>query len=824
MKLLFVSWDGPQVTYLEGLFLPIFRALQRRGVRVHVLQFTWASHGDIARTQAAYVDAGVGYRAVRVWRHPKALGAVGTAAWGARRISRLVRSEGIDLVMPRSILPAFATMLASGARRAALVFDADGLPIDERVEFAGEPASTWRHKVMREVEVEAVRDAAVVLTRTSCAADILRARAGAGTASDKFQVVGNGRDPAQFHPFDVAARQRVRASLRISADAPLLVYAGSLGAQYCPAEILALFAAVLRLRADAHLLVLTRQGDLLQEYLRRQNLPKDSVTVRALPPDQVPVHLAAADLGLGLRMHGFSMRAVAPIKLGEYLLCGVPVVVSSVVANSELVDARTGIRLSIVDDSALESTARWFVHEVLPDRESFRTRCVALGRSAFSLDASVEGYLHAFATAVAVRGKGGVRPGSLQQTAKGRADAVEKRGPGVLYLSYDGMLEPLGQSQVLAYLEHLAGQRPIHLVSFEKAEDWADVGARDALRARMDAAGIRWHPRRYHKRPSALATGFDISAGTLLALWLVTRHRLRIVHARSYVAGVMALVVTRVTKAKFLFDMRGFWADERLDGGLWPANGRMYRVAKWFERRFLLSADHVVSLTHAAVREMRAFPYLRERLPPISVIPTCADLDRFRPMANADESGFVLGYVGSAGTWYLFDATVACFVELRKQRPDARMLIINRNEHAYIRERLAVGGVEEEAFELRAASHDQIPAQMARMHATAFFIKPVFSKQASAPTKLAEFLGCGIPCLTNAGVGDMAGILEGDGVGVAVKDFSAGSISDGVRKLLALANLPSIREQCVASAQRHFSLARGVKDYEAVYRSLAQGL
>lgn len=203
----------------------------------------------------------------------------------------------------------------------------------------------------------------------------------------------------------------------------------------------------------------------------------------------------------------------------------------------------------------------------------------------------------------------------------------------LLYIAYDGMLEPLGQSQVLAYLEHLAADGPIHLLSFEKAVDWADADARARVQARMDAAGIHWHPRRYHKRPSAVATSWDIGIGILSGLGLVLRYRLRIVHARSYVAAVMALALKRLTCVKFVFDMRGFWADERVDGGLWPRDGRMYRVAKWFERRFLLNADHVVSLTHAALAEMQRFDYLHGRMPPVTVIPTCADLQRFTPQA-----------------------------------------------------------------------------------------------------------------------------------------------------------------------------------------------
>jgi hypothetical protein len=151
---------------------------------------------------------------------------------------------------------------------------------------------------------------------------------------------------------------------------------------------------------------------------------------------------------------------------------------------------------------------------------------------------------------------------------------------GVLYISYDGMLEPLGQSQVLAYLKRLAADRPIHLISFEKADDWASVSERERLARDIAASGIVWHPLRYHKRPTAVATAWDIACGTGLGLWLVLRHRLRIVHARSYVPSVMALAIKRLTGVKYLFDMRGFWADERADGQLWPSPEPLYTIAR----------------------------------------------------------------------------------------------------------------------------------------------------------------------------------------------------------------------------------------------------
>ena len=215
---------------------------------------------------------------------------------------------------------------------------------------------------------------------------------------------------------------------------------------------------------------------------------------------------------------------------------------------------------------------------------------------------------------------------------------------------------------------------------------------------------------------------------------------------------------------------------------------------------------------------MKNFDYLNGRMPEFTVIPTCADLTRFVPSEQLRQSEFVLGYVGSAGTWYLFDEAISCFVQLLRMYPTARILIVNRGEHAFIRERLDAACVPDYAVELTAANHEEMPRLIARMHAAVFFIKPLFSKQASAPTKLAEFLGCGIPCLGNTGVGDMAAVLLDEQVGVVIDTFDDLALSDGLRRLIELASDPKTSERCVAAARKHFSLEQGVCRYARIYR------
>ena len=390
----------------------------------------------------------------------------------------------------------------------------------------------------------------------------------------------------------------------------------------------------------------------------------------------------------------------------------------------------------------------------------------------------------------------------------------------VLYITYDGLMEPLGQSQVWQYLRSLSKLHSVVILSFEKPEDLNNVLLKQRITLELGEAGIQWFPLRYHKSPSALATLYDLFQGTCVAIYAVFKYKIKIVHARSYVASVIALALKKIAKIKFIFDMRGFWPDERVDGGIWPDNSKIYKVAKWFERKFLLNADVIVSLTHAGIAEIKKFPYLQGVNKKFEVIPTCANLDLFQPYSNSANDNFVLGYVGSVGTWYLFDEVLRTFKSLCKVKNDSRLLIINRGEHSFIRERISSMNIDEYRVEIKSVEHKHVPTEISRMDAGIFYIKPVFSKKASAPTKFGEFLGCGIPCIGNAGVGDTESILDGMGVGVALRGFSEEEHDAGVITLLKLLDDSSVSQRCVKVAQEIFSLEKGVESYNQIYQQL----
>lgn len=395
----------------------------------------------------------------------------------------------------------------------------------------------------------------------------------------------------------------------------------------------------------------------------------------------------------------------------------------------------------------------------------------------------------------------------------------------VLYISYTGLLEPLGQSQVLQYALSLGLRHQMTLLTFEKPELAIEADRLAALEEQCHAAGLDWIRIPYHRKLGTVATIYDVMIGILTARRIAREKRIQIVHCRSYIAGLMGLAVKRATGARYIFDMRGFWADERVDGGIWSRGGLPYRLFKRVERRLLQNADHVVSLTRAGVREIESFEYLQGRLPQVSVIPTCTNLDLFRPL-DIPRRGFTLGYVGSAGSWYMFDEVARAVKCLFEIRGDARFLVLNKGGHASIRRELKSAGVDMARVEVREAPFDQVACQIARMDAGIFFIKPAWSKRGSCPTRMGEFLACGKPCLANDGVGDVREDFDETGTGITLPATAEGRVltsglKDALMTLMDLAGSANIAFRCRSAAEVRFSLSGGIAEYDRIYTQLA---
>lgn len=401
----------------------------------------------------------------------------------------------------------------------------------------------------------------------------------------------------------------------------------------------------------------------------------------------------------------------------------------------------------------------------------------------------------------------------------------------VLYITYDGVLEALGESQVVAYLEGLAPAYAITLLSFEKPEDLGDADRAGRMRARLAGTGIRWIPLRYHKRPALLSTAFDLARSIVTGLRVSLARGVRVVHVRSYVPAVVALVLRRLVHVAFLFDMRGFWPDEKRESGQWSRRSVAYRLAKWFERRFFESADAIVSLTEAGMREFPGLGYTLRPGTVVEVIPTCTDLERFRPgprdLALRSRLGLgdhvVVGCVGTMSNWYLREPMLDYLAFFLARVPGARALVVTAEDHARLRGEAAARAIDPARFIVTRADFVEMPAMIRLMDVGMFFIRPCFSKKGSAATKLGEFLGCGVPVVINDGVGDSGAIVRAARAGVVLAEPTPRAFEETLDAVQAMLGDADVATRCRAAATEHFDLERGVAKYAALYeRLLAQ--
>jgi glycosyltransferase involved in cell wall biosynthesis len=287
------------------------------------------------------------------------------------------------------------------------------------------------------------------------------------------------------------------------------------------------------------------------------------------------------------------------------------------------------------------------------------------------------------------------------------------------------------------------------------------------------------------------------------------------------VATIIAYLVNKKTDLNYIFDMRGFWADEKVDGGVWKKTSFLYKFIKYIERKLLFNAEQIVTLTHAGKKDIKSLKCTKDSIDRISVIPTCANLDIFRPFlleeSNIEEDVFVLGYVGSVGTFYMFDEVLKSFKKLIKVKKNSKLIIINKNQHDYIKSCIHKENMKDLDIEVRSADYQDMTKEINAFDAGIFYIKPSFSKRSSSPTRLAEYLGCGKPCITNYGVGDTEYVISSGNVGVILKDFSDDSHIRGIEELLTLVNDPEVSTRCVNISKKYYSLDKGVNEYNKLY-------
>lgn len=400
----------------------------------------------------------------------------------------------------------------------------------------------------------------------------------------------------------------------------------------------------------------------------------------------------------------------------------------------------------------------------------------------------------------------------------------------VLFISWDGMTDSLGQSQVLPYLIGLTQYGyEFHIISPEKPAAYEK--GKETIEKLISPYKITWHPLTYFDAIPVVSPIINVRNIRKKTEALHKEYNFNFIHSRSYVPSVVSLYMYQKYRLKYIFDMRGFWADERVDGKLWNLKNPIFKyIFNYFkkkEKEFLLTSNAVVCLTEKAKEEMLSWNYMSNYTKEITVIPCCADLDVFNKnnidaiklQSFKDElkilnDDFVLMYLGSIGTWYMLDEMIAFFGVLKQQKPKSKFLFITKDEHQRILDVAEKYNVKNDII-LRSGTRAEIPYLISVSNCSIFFILASYSKMASSPTKQAEIMAMGIPIVCNKNIGDTDMLIKKYHSGFIVEDFTDTAYLDTVNTIFTENNFSET--QTTIGANQYFSLSSGVAKFKKIY-------
>lgn len=396
-----------------------------------------------------------------------------------------------------------------------------------------------------------------------------------------------------------------------------------------------------------------------------------------------------------------------------------------------------------------------------------------------------------------------------------------------VYITFDGLSDPLGQSQIIPYLIGLSSNSYcIHVFSCEKEKNLAKEKTR--IESILKSNHIGWTYILYDENGSFLSRIGYVNSLTKLVKSHIRTFSVSLIHCRSYLAALIGLRFKQKHNIPFVFDMRGFWADERIDGNIWkrsnPVHLLLYRFFKTKEQQFLKYADAIVSLTEAGLQELnRVYPMLlvSEKT---SIIPCCTNTEVFDPNIITSKfpegispDDFYVIYTGSVGTWYYTKELIDCVFIWKSIIPGIKLLILTKDREALNEILQKLPQEKTDIVISESATYQEVPAYLKSAKASVFFIKPAYSKIASSPTKMAECWSMNLPIVTNAGIGDNNSFFKDNKGGVMIQDFTDAEYLKAGETLLQIINE---RNNFRKLAQDGFDVKIAIDRYTAIYSKI----
>ena len=391
-----------------------------------------------------------------------------------------------------------------------------------------------------------------------------------------------------------------------------------------------------------------------------------------------------------------------------------------------------------------------------------------------------------------------------------------------LYITYDGLLDPLGQSQVLPYIKKLSNRgHQFTILSFEKFDRSEDSII--ALEKSLLQKGIHWERITFKSGKIQL---FNRVIRGVIKIW---KNTLLLKYDVVHLRGFMAAAIFRISFSRipFIYDIRAFigeWVDiGRIKDGTW-----LGRILINIDRSLVNNASGLVILDKSGKLLIQEI-YNRHNVP-LKVIRTCTDTllysDANNKTSSTSQTNLKFVFLGGAITPYRPDLALRFVLELINNDLNAQIDFINERDHEAIHKAIEETNFPKDNVSVYSLENRLIPKALQKFDCGLIFNNTSKWRRVSSPTKFGEYLAAGIHTVALEGISvleEFSKTTECVDI-ISPKDIASGLSKDKIESIIKHINSPNRKTVCQELAKKEFSLEIAEKLYSELYDSLEKDI
>jgi len=301
---------------------------------------------------------------------------------GFLKVSSVCFKDNPTIIHTRSYSPTLIALLIKFIFRVRIVFDMRGIYVEEMVERKTIKRNSMRHYIELFLEKLYVKYSDRLISVSKKHQQYCNNYYKKLDITSKNILIRNTVDINNF---------KILAKSSNGCYNPRFVYAGHFTTKYDIKGMFELFKAATEIFAEPSLNILTYLKEDPFVELINNSFPnlKDHISINKSEPQDIPVELTKADIGLVLLNRYKSNYVSAPIKLVEYLAAGLIPIVNRFVGDTEAILSKYNVCVFVDNDNHQQTLIK--LKKLLDDPET-SARCRHIAKKEFNIENAVEEY------------------------------------------------------------------------------------------------------------------------------------------------------------------------------------------------------------------------------------------------------------------------------------------------------------------------------------------------------------------------------------------------------------------------------------------------